>query len=150
MFTHLLVPVDGSQHADRALDIAIGLAQRDGADLTLIHVMSDAGRDRVPRDLEAFAEIEKVRITEGDLAERVGNEILQRAERRAAEHGLTSVRKVLDRGDPASAIAAYVDANPIDLVVMGRRGLGDFRGLLFGSVSHKVAQATDCSCLTVI
>lgn len=36
-----------------------------------------------------------------------------------------------------------------DLIAMGRRGLGGVKGLLLGSVSHKVSQLADCSVLTV-
>ena len=46
-------------------------------------------------------------------------------------------------------IAGYAKANAIDLIVMGRRGLGAIGGLLLGSVSHKVTQLAPCACMTV-
>ena len=42
-----------------------------------------------------------------------------------------------------------ISVNQDDLIVMGRRGLGDLGGLLMGSVSHKVCHLADCACLTV-
>ena len=52
-------------------------------------------------------------------------------------------------GDAAQEILSYVEAHPKTLVVMGRRGVSTIRGLLLGSVSHKVAQLAPCPCLTV-
>ena len=56
---------------------------------------------------------------------------------------------MLEFGDPAGVLVDYAKAHAIDLIVMGRRGLGDLGGLLLGSVSHKVAQLASCACLTV-
>jgi len=149
MFTHLLVPVDGSEHAKRAVLAAADLAQRYSAKLTLMHVLTQSGSLAVPEELKAYSELEHIRITERDLIQNAGNEILKNAETLARKNGATNCQVMLKTGDPATSITDYVKQNGVDLVVMGRRGLGDLAGLFLGSVSHKVAQATDCSCLTV-
>lgn len=149
MFKHLLVPVDGSAHAGRALDIAGDLAMRYGAKVTLLHVLTHSGSYRVPPELKAYEQIEHLRVTEHDLVEASGNEILAKAENHIRERGATDCASLLESGDPARVVAEAVKSHGIDLVVMGRRGLGDLGGLLLGSVSHKVSQAVDCCCLTV-
>jgi nucleotide-binding universal stress UspA family protein len=149
MFKHLLVPVDGSEHAGRAIDIAADLAQRYGAKLTLIHVLTRVGDYRVPEELKAFEQVEHMRVTTHDLIESVGREILEDAEKRARGKGAKDCACVLETGDPARLIEYTAETQGVDLIVMGRRGLGDLGGLLLGSVSHKVAQAVDCCCLTV-
>jgi nucleotide-binding universal stress UspA family protein len=52
-------------------------------------------------------------------------------------------------GDPASCIAEHVQANAVELIVMGRRGRGDLGGLPLGSVPHKVAQVAPFACMMV-
>ena len=149
MFQHLLVPVDGSEHAQRAVDIAGDLAQRYGAKLTLIHVLTHVGGYQVPSELKAFEKIEHLRITEQDLIEAQGREILSAAEKRARNKGAADCTGLLESGDPARIIEEAAKAQGVDLIVMGRRGLGDLGGLLLGSVTHKVSQAVDCCCMTV-
>jgi nucleotide-binding universal stress UspA family protein len=149
MFTHLLVPVDGSEHAKRAVLAAADLAPRYGATLTFMHVLTRSGSLAIPEELKAYTELEHVRVTEQDLIENAGNEILKDAELLARANGVEKCETLLKRGDPATRIAEYVKNNRVDLIVMGRRGLGDLAGVFLGSVSHKVGQATDCSCLTV-
>ncbi len=149
MFKHVLVPVDGSEHAARAVDIASDLVKHYGAKLTLIHILTRAGGDRVPEGLESYVDIENIRISEHDVIKSVGREILAKAKTRAREKGVTDCTTLLENGDPTQQIAQAVKNGGVDLIVMGRRGLGDLGGLLLGSVSHKVAQAVDCCCLTV-
>ena len=55
----------------------------------------------------------------------------------------------LETGDAAQVILRAVERERADLVVMGSRGLGEIKGLLQGSVSHKIAQLAPCPCLTV-
>jgi nucleotide-binding universal stress UspA family protein len=149
MFRNLLVAVDGSAPAGRAVAAAADFARNAGAKLTLIHVLTRGGGYQVPEELKGFAALEHVRVTEHDIIEQAGREILLQAEAQARKAGATDVSTLLETGDPTRVIAETVRKNGIDLVVMGRRGLGDLGGLLLGSVSHKVAQAVDCSCLTV-
>ncbi|NIA71445.1 universal stress protein [Pelagibius litoralis] len=149
VFKHIMVPVDGSEHANRAVEIASDLAKKDNTQFMLLHVLTRTGSYDVPKELRSYAEIEHIRITEKDLVELAGKEILSNAANRAREHGAIDTSSRLESGDPASRIAAIARENGVDLIVMGRRGLGDLGGLLFGSVSHKVAQAVECCCLTV-
>ena len=67
----------------------------------------------------------------------------------AADAGVAKVRGLVEDGDPAHRIVETAGRENVELIVMGRRGLGDLKGLLLGSVSHKVAQAATCACLTV-
>ena len=62
---------------------------------------------------------------------------------------MPSVRTVLREGDPAAAIRDLAREEKPDIIVMGRRGLGDLAGLLLGSVSQKVLHLAECACLTV-
>lgn len=149
MFTHILAAVDGSEPAKRVVLAAADLAQRYGARLTFIHVLARAGSFAVPEELKAYAVLEHTRITEHDLIESAGKEILGNAEALARKNGVKSCETLLKTGDAATHITDYVRNNDVDLVVLGRRGLGDLAGIFLGSVSHKVAQATTCNCLTV-
>lgn len=149
MFNHILVAVDGSDHANRAIDIASDLAKQNDARLTLLHVQESAGSDSVPKELERFAEIEQIRATEREMVEREGRRVLEHAETQARGLGAGTCETVLEHGDAASRVVAVAKDSGVDLIVLGRRGLGDLGGLLLGSVSHKVGQAVECCCMTV-
>lgn len=149
MFTRLLVPVDGSEHANRAVLAAAELAHRYDAKLTLMYVLTRAGSLAVPEELKAYSKLEHMRVTEREIIEGAGKELLNTAETLVRESGVKNCEAVMETGDPATCITDYAKKNAVDLIVMGRRGLGDLTGLLLGSVSHKIAQATDCSCLTI-
>ncbi len=56
---------------------------------------------------------------------------------------------MLREGNPAEAILKAAKQVDADLIVLGTRGLSDLKGLLLGSVSHKVIQLSPCSCLVV-
>lgn len=149
MFEHLLVAVDGSEHSRRAVEAASVLAEKIGSRLTILHVVAHAAGNRIPEDLKEFARVEHLQANEVQLLEIVGNAIVDRAKQEAISNGVGTVDTVLLRGDAATKIIQFAAENDVDTVVMGRRGLGDFAGLLLGSVSHKVAQRAELSCLTV-
>jgi nucleotide-binding universal stress UspA family protein len=150
MFRKFLVPVDGSAHANRAVDCATDLANKYGAELILLHVIASPGPARIPPELYEYARIEHIDAIETDMMNRVAEEILQTAEKRARGQGAKQVRTSIGVGHPAEAIVAHAKSEEADLIIMGRRGLGPVNGLLMGSVSHKVAHLSECACMTIV
>jgi nucleotide-binding universal stress UspA family protein len=144
MFRNVLVAIDGSAHASRALSEAIDLARQGNATLTVMAVVPDpstwliAGPGYVGGiDFETLGEEterEYVRMLDEAIA------------------GLPDdlpVTKVLAHGRPAERILEQRDNGGHDLVVMGSRGRGEMRSLLLGSVSHQVLNASPAAVLIV-
>ena len=110
----ILVPVDGSANGCKATDEAIFFAQKCGADLDFVYVASSINKD-IPSDL-IFDRIWQ-KLPEGQKAE-----------------------KHVQTGNIAKAILQVAEQEKSDMIVMGSRGLGLFKGALMGSVSQKVVE----------
>jgi len=132
------------------VDCAANLANKYGAELILLHVMTSLGSGRIPPDLYDLARIEHIEATEADILRMVAEGILQAAEMRARGQGAKQVRASIAVGHPAEAIVAHAKSEEADLIIMGRRGLGPVNGLFMGSVSHKVAHLSECACMTIV
>mgnify|MGYP006287921577 CR=1 FL=1 len=173
MTQQILVPIDGSKHAQKALELAARIAAGSDARLSVIHVLIHG---HVPGDLRALSD---VAIDEGleeapregfteaslprsgadahvepaeaprELLEDIAGKLLERAERTAREHGVDRVETAWCAGDPARAILDQARERGADMIVMGSRGLGDLAGLVTGSVSHKVSHVFDGTVVTV-
>lgn len=177
MFKRIVVGLDGSSHARKALDIATELATLHHASLVLVRALSDAPLTEAERDLarteygvadlgerapvtaivEAGAD-PRMRFSAAherpvDAAFRVRGEIaqdlLEDARQGALRQGVESVETRIETGDPAEVILGVAKAEKADLIVIGSRGLSDLQGLVFGSTSRKVAHRAPCTCLTV-
>ena len=148
MFRKILVPTDGSDHSKNAVAVASDLAVKYSSELILLHVMEEVGSNRIPEELESYARFEHVDISERDMLEAVANRIVGRAETQARAAGVEAVTLVVKIGSPGPIIVEYAKKQEVELIVMGRRGLGRIADLLLGSVSHRVMQLTDCACLT--
>lgn len=133
----VVVGVDGSDTAKRALEVAIGEARLRGVPLTVVHdwsapllwALPDAIElDRGPYQASAEALV-------ADLLAGVDT---------------TGVPEVRTKVSSIGAIPATLEAaNGAGLVVVGTRGIGGFRGMLVGSVAHAVAQHAPCPVLVV-
>jgi len=173
MFTSILVAIDGSPHAERALKVGCELAAKYQAKLTLVHVL---GHGPLPKGLEHWAEVEhlahhevsaaqQVENVTGNLAvaeavgesegfefrlhEIAGKQILKQAREIAKQHGVSSIKEYVDTARPADCILQRAADEAADTIVMGSRGLSEIKGLLLGSVSHKVSQICDAICVIV-
>lgn len=136
MFSKILVPIDGSQHADKAIRYAADLSKRYGSKLLLLHV--------VPIRVYAFAEVGAV-LSE-DVEE--GEEILRRGAELARSLGV-EVEQRLGRGIPAEEVLRVAEEEKVDLIAIGSRGLSGVKAFLLGSVSDKVSHHAKCPVLIV-
>ncbi|MDX1711540.1 MAG: universal stress protein [Rhodovibrionaceae bacterium] len=143
----VLVAVDGSDNADRAVDMAADLAQERGARLTVLTVLP---RYDLPEELKSLADSEHIEGSPMRQWELVGERLAGAARDRALEgrSGLTVTEAVLG-GEPGEAIIDAARRGKADLVVIGSRGLGRLEGLLLGSVSQKVVSLAPMSVLVV-
>ncbi|MFB6490151.1 MAG: universal stress protein [Thermoproteus sp. AZ2] len=129
MFRRILVAYDGSQHAKRALDVAIDLAKKYGAELHVVEVVDTAtllglSMGPVPPDV-----VDSIREkAKADLAD---------AKSRAEAQGVRAETAMLE-GDPAGTIIDYAERIGADLIVTGSRGLSTVKRLFLGSVSTGV------------
>jgi nucleotide-binding universal stress UspA family protein len=143
MFHRLLVALDSSPHARRALAESIDLAMATDARLTLMTV--------VPRFYawSALALVEAP-VNVPDLEEQA-----ESAYRAALEDAIDPVpgdlpvTTILKHGTPGPEIVEEATAGDHDLVVMGSRGRGELRSLLLGSVSRHVVRASPIPVLVV-
>jgi universal stress protein A len=141
IFQKILVPIDFSEHADRALDYAIAWGRALNADLTLIHViqsLSEVGID-AGVDLPA-AHIE---MLEAELTQHMKH-YLQRVEDAGVKGDLVMVH-----GIPFYETIEIVKARQIDLIIMGSHGRTGLSHLLLGSMAEKLVRLAPCPVLVV-
>ncbi len=131
----VLVPIDGSVHALRALDRVLKQIE-EGRDVQ-VHLLN----------------VQPQALT-GHARAYLSKEMVDEYYREEAEKALQPAREKLDKagvkyaeerliGNPGDCIARYVKNNGIELIVMGTRGLGSVQGMLLGSVANKVLHLVD-------
>lgn len=146
MFTKILVAVDGSGHAAKALDAASDLATHYSAELFVLSVYRHhSALESTHSMVKGADQIDPPDITLGRLA----REIVDTAVKLARTQGAKVTDGLVKRGPPARTIVHTAEELGIDAIVMGSRGLGDLEGHLLGSVSHKVTSLAKCTCITV-
>lgn len=143
----ILLAVDGSDHSMRAAAMAGELSRHFDAPVTVINVVPEA-RMAMPAEIQEYAQLEHVYLTQRDLMRSAGADIVARAASKVAEAGGQVGAQDVEIGSPAPSIAARADAMGADCIVMGRRGLGDIKGLFMGSVSNRVGQLSDKTLVT--
>jgi nucleotide-binding universal stress UspA family protein len=143
MFSRILVAVDGSQPAERALESAIDLAKTYGAKLIILHVTLQRLYAVTPSEAGALAP----KVFVGEM-QAEGESIIQKAEQHASGKGIDYECKMV-HGVAADEIIKSARAEGADLVILGSRGLNEVRAFLFGSVSDRVSHGVKCPTLIV-
>jgi nucleotide-binding universal stress UspA family protein len=130
--SRIVVGVDGSENAARAVEWAAGLATATGAEVIAVHALG------------------LIEHLDGDgivPSEPHRDEIRQRFDTQwcaPLDAAGVSSRRVLRDGNAQLALLAVAEEQFADLIVVGSRGLGGFPELLLGSTSTQVAQHARC------
>jgi len=138
----ILFPTDFSKESRPAMELAIEMARKFGARLTLLHVWTD------PRYIGAVGN-----------AYELAPELLRRAQEEA-EHALDKLRlEVVKAGVPVEAltlegfaedvILTMAHTQQMDLIVMGTHGRTGLKRFFLGSIAERVLRTADCPVLTV-
>jgi nucleotide-binding universal stress UspA family protein len=150
----ILVVTDGSAHSQYAARYLGKFPLPEEADVRVMHIMPPL---QPPLAMEPYLggwhTIYMPLPLKDEAAlqakqERQGQALLDRICELLRRNGIESI-SVLHRGDAATEIIDYVKANQIDLIVVGSRGLSQFRDWWVGSVSRKLVHYSNCSVLVV-
>ncbi len=171
MYKTILIPVDGSDHANHGLEIGCALADHYGATVVLVCVI---GHQKVSEDLlnaaiaegvahppsyrqfaETFMDADETLAAQaqnqGRLAQRVGHAIaeyvIREGQAYSEDQHVRKVTPVVCNGDPAEQIVHQAELQRADLIVMGSRGLEGLDALLHSSVSDAVHKHAACPCI---
>jgi nucleotide-binding universal stress UspA family protein len=128
MFRNILVSIDGSEHADRALCEAIDIAACHNSRLTIL----TAVQPPPPWAMTGMSAVAAETLATG--LEREAQENLCNAVNRVPNS--IPVTKILTHDPIRSALLHRIKEGTFDLLVMGSRGRGAVRSSLLGSVSH--------------
>ena len=144
MFNKILVPLDGSEFAYKALDYAIDIAKKFSSELLLVHIVPTTtafitGSDSLGSSL--IMDLKK-------QLDKSGHRILTTGEARAKKAEVNVTTK-MDYGNPVDKILNMVNEEKISLIVMGHRGLGRAARFFLGSVSDNVSRSATCPTLIV-
>lgn len=134
----VLVPTDGSEHAMKAVQRALELAEKNGAEVTLMTVASYA-----PEILDEMTPRTQERL-EAEAAA-----ILQKAKELFDQKGI-KVETVLEAGlVPANNILRLAEEGKFDRIIMGSTGRTGLARILMGSTAAKVVSHAPCE-VTVV
>jgi nucleotide-binding universal stress UspA family protein len=129
MFSKLLVSMDGSDNSFRALNHAIFLSKKISAQTTALHIM-----ENLPFVLVQSHRALKTIISKH---QKESKNILNKSKELGHKNGV-NVETVLMKGDAISNIVDFSKKGKYDTIIMGRRGMGQFKQIVLGSISNKV------------
>lgn len=154
MFKRLLVPLDGSRFASRAVQYAADVAQRFSAEVIFIQVIKTA-----TPGFAATGYDDTVSPAASAIAVQAALEADKRNVARAKRYLSDKVRTIRSRhikssyqvliGDPADSIMEFSEKENIDLVVMTTHGRSGLKRAVMGSIADAVIRESGKPVLVV-
>ncbi len=138
-YKKILLPVDGSQSSRQAKKNAIGLATNMDAEILLLYVTG-----AIPVIITGRPREEAVKSQQEEA-----DQVLAPYRKVLFEHKVNYDEMVVPSFNAGDMICQVARDEGCDLVVMGSRGLGDWKGAMLGSVTHRVLAHCDLPVLVV-
>lgn len=139
----LLVPVDGSESAGRAVDHIVKKLgwYKDGIEIHLLNVQHPLPYGNRAESVVGHDQIKQYHHDEGMAALKTAMQKLDAAKVKYQHH--------IGLGEEAETIARYAREKGCDQIIMGTRGMGSVSNMLLGSVATKVIHLTPVPVLLV-
>jgi nucleotide-binding universal stress UspA family protein len=144
MYKKILVPLDGSEPSNHALNHAIGIAEKFGANLTLLAVVPRVMIPVFPDEGFGAAPISAAKdmAQYQDRMKAIYQNVLTDAEDKVrSEHPELKTEKILKEGRPSATIVEIAEQDGVDLIIIGSRGIGGITGWILGSTSRRVVDS---------
>lgn len=138
MFKTIVMGLDGSEKSHKALLYAINLAEKYAARLVMVHAYPHTSD---LHDCDGYENLLSNRKSKGERVLDAGAKLLDDVS--------FPVERDLLEGPAADAIIKVAETRKADIIVLGTRGMGAVKGLLFGSVATKVSHYAPCPVLVV-
>lgn len=144
----ILVAVDGSEGATKALDLALNLAEKLDAEVQIVSVVQPVESiiPRFPPLAQPSAFYTSLINEMENRLKAVLSETLKGAKEKKPK---LKISTRLLKGRPADKIVQMAKEEGFDIIVIGSRGLSGVEELLLGSVSNRVANYATCPVLIV-
>jgi len=143
MFKHILVPVDGSETAQLAVDKAINLAKAFGSRVTAIFVIDPYPFTGVGTDF-AYGQTEYLNAATAEA-----NAAVKAAKERFEQAGVSVETSVVEAHAAWRGVVQAAKSLQADLIVMGSHGRSGLEKLVLGSVTQAVLSHTHLPVLVV-
>jgi nucleotide-binding universal stress UspA family protein len=157
LITKILVPIDGSEPANSALDFSLYLADKCAAEVLVLSVME-------PKIIPVFtqsygqpmdapqmppvspAEVQSILKSQRSVYEKLLAEALKKVNK---NYPNLKASTKLAEGQPSEKIIETAKQGNFDMIVIGSRGLSGIKEFILGSVSNTVANKANCPVLIV-
>lgn len=139
IFKRVLAAYDGSAGAERALQVALQLAQDQDSELCVISV-----EEQLPHYAATVGEMDEEKERANQFFEKLGEQVTQQA----AKLGVP-VSQHVEPGQPAKTILEFAKEGHFDLLVIGRSGHNGTWGRFLGTTTDKVTSHAACAVLVV-
>jgi nucleotide-binding universal stress UspA family protein len=136
MYDRILLPTDGSEGAEKAVEHALSLAEKYDAEILFLNVVDVRAQNTMDMWADVLGHMEES-----------GKELTRDMVDRADENGVEADAEVV-RGVPSREIVSRTE-DDVDLVVMGTHGRTGLDRILVGSVAEKVVRTSEVPVMTV-
>jgi nucleotide-binding universal stress UspA family protein len=148
MFQKILVPLDGSTPAEKALDLACDMARCYGGEVTVLQIVEEA------LDVGSAAMARATSMATGSTDQAMGmmrqqvESYLREVVQERLDTGV-SILTVVNNGVAVDGILRFAKEQAFDLIVMATHGRSGLSRLAFGSVTEDVLRRADCPVIVI-
>lgn len=142
-FEKVLLPTDGSEESEKALDTAVELARTYDGVIHVVYVVNIGVDTQYESVSNLMGELESSR-----KLEKIGKEVTESIKEKLEEKDVDSEIQIVS-GVPHREINKYAEENNMDVIVMSTHGRTGLDRMLLGSVTEKIVRSSEIPVMTV-